>query len=157
MRKSINYGFIFFDFTKEDEMARGLTNFNPKEYVISIETNLDTEGSRRDLRSIYDYANEKLNGRKFLKCTRANYKADINEASFIYIGTPDAPEKDTFEQFINIFDSRPYINSLQDTNKQSYNRSLSLDEIYNYHFTLRPLNRNPSCCSQVFQARERVV
>ena len=124
-------------------MARGLTNFNPKEYVISIETNLDTEGSRRDLRSIYDYANEKLNGRKFLKCTRANYKADINEASFIYIGTPDAPEKDTFEQFINIFDSRPYINSSQDTNKQSYNRSLSLDEIYNYHFYIEAIKSKP--------------
>lgn len=135
--------YLFSIFTKEDEMARGLTNFNPKEYVISIETNLDTEGSRRDLRSIYDYANEKLNGRKFLKCTRANYKADINEASFIYIGTPDAPEKDTFEQFINIFDSRPYINSLQDTNKQSYNRSLSLDEIYNYHFYIEAIKSKP--------------
>lgn len=135
--------YLFSIFTKEDEMARGLTNFNPKEYVISIETNLDTESSRRDLRSIYDYANEKLNGRKFLKCTRANYKADINEASFIYIGTPDAPEKDTFEQFINIFDSRPYINSLQDTNKQSYNRSLSLDEIYNYHFYIEAIKSKP--------------
>lgn len=135
--------YLFSIFTKEDEMARGLTNFNPKEYVISIETNLDTECSRRDLRSIYDYANEKLNGRKFLKCTRANYKADINEASFIYIGTPDAPEKDTFEQFINIFDSRPYINSLQDTNKQSYNRSLSLDEIYNYHFYIEAIKSKP--------------
>jgi len=124
-------------------MARGLTNFNPKEYIISIETNLDTEGSRRDLRSIYDYANEKLNGRKFLKCTRSNYKADINEASFIYIGTPDAPEKDTFEQFINIFDSRPYINSLQDTNKQSYNRSLSLDKIYNNHFYIEAIKSKP--------------
>jgi hypothetical protein len=135
--------YLFSIFTKEDEMARGLTNFNPKEYVISIETNLDTEGSRRDLRSIYDYANEKLNGRKFLKCTRANYKADINEASFIYIGTPDTPEKDTFEQFINIFDSRPYINSLQDTNKQSYNRSLSLDEINNYHFYIEAIKSKP--------------
>ena len=135
--------YLFSIFKKEDEMARGLTNFNPKEYVISIETNLDTEGSRRDLRSIYDYANEKLNGRKYLKCTRANYKADINEASFIYIGTPDAPEKDTFEQFINIFDSRPYINSSQDTNKQSYNRSLSLDEIYNYHFYIEAIKSKP--------------
>ena len=135
--------YLFSIFTKEDEMGRGLTNFNPKDYVISIETNLDTEGSRRDLRSIYDYANEKLNGRKFLKCTRANYKADINEASFIYIGTPDAPEKDTFEQFINIFDSRPYINSLQDTNKQSYNRSLSLDEINNYHFYIEAIKSKP--------------
>lgn len=103
--------YLFSIFTKEDEMARGLDNFNPKEYIISIETNLDTEGSRRDLRSIYDYANEKLNGRKFLKCSHINYKADINQASFIYIGTPEAPEKETFESFINIFDSRPYLNS----------------------------------------------
>lgn len=103
--------YLFSIYTKEDEMARGLNNFNPKEYIISIETNLDTEGSRRDLRSIYDYANEKLNGRKFLKCSHTNYKADINQASFIYIGTPEAPEKETFESFINIFDSRPYLNS----------------------------------------------
>ena len=47
--------YLFSIFTKEDEMARGLNNFNPKEYIISIETNLDKEGSRRDLRSIYDY------------------------------------------------------------------------------------------------------
>ena len=98
-------------FTKEDEMARGLNNFNPKDYIISIETNLDVEGARRDLRSIYDYANENLNGEKFLKCTRANYSSDINEASFVYIGSEDNPEKATFENFINIFDSRPYINS----------------------------------------------
>lgn len=74
-----------------------MNNFNPKEYIISIETNLDTEGSRRDLRSIYDYANEKLGKRKFLKCSRTNYKADINQASFIYIGTPSNPDKTTLK------------------------------------------------------------
>lgn len=110
--------YLFSIFTKEDSMARGLDNFNPKEYIISIETNLDNEDSRRDLRSIYDYANEKLNGKKFLKCTRANYKAEINQASFIYIGTPEAPEKETFETFINIFDSRPYLNSINEVNSQ---------------------------------------
>lgn len=103
--------YLFSIFTKDDSMARGLDKFKPKEYVISIETNLDIEGSRRDLRSIYDYANEKLNGRKFLKCSRKNYKVDINEASLIYIGSPEHPYKDTFESFINIFDSRPYLNS----------------------------------------------
>lgn len=106
--------YLFSIFTKEDSMARGLENFNPKEYVISIETNLDIEGSRRDLRSIYDYANEKLNSRKFLKCSRNDYKVDINEASFIYIGSPELPYKDVFENFINIFDSRPYLNSTSD-------------------------------------------
>ena len=106
--------YLFSIFTKDDKMARGLDNFNPKEYIISIETNLDIEGSRRDLRSIYDYANEKLHGRKFLKCSRNNYKADINQASLIYIGSPDAPYKDTFNDFINIFDSRPYLNSTND-------------------------------------------
>lgn len=113
--------YLFSIFTKEDSMARGLNNFNPKEYIISIETNLDTETSRRDLRSIYDYANEKLNGRKFLKCSRANYKADINQASFIYIGSPDNPDKATFENFINIFDSRPYQNTTNNIEGQIIN------------------------------------
>ena len=110
--------YLFSIFTKEDEMARGLNNFNPKEYLISIETNLDFEDSRRDLRSIYEYANEKLKGRKFLKCSRENYNANINQASFIYIGTPDAPERETFENFIDIFDSRPYIDSKIDTSDE---------------------------------------
>ena len=111
--------YLFSIFTKDDNMAKGLNHFNPKEYIISIETNLDAEGSRRDLRSIYDYANEKLNGRKFLKCSRSNYKVDINQASFIYIGTPSTSEKETFEYFINIFDSRPYQNSINDVIAQS--------------------------------------
>lgn len=106
--------YLFSIFTKDDEMARGLDNFNPKEYIISIETNLDTEGARRDLRSIYDYANEKLNGAHFLKCSRSNYKADVNQASFIYIGSEKSPDTTTFENFINIFDSRPYLNSTND-------------------------------------------
>lgn len=106
--------YLFSIFTKEDDMARGLNKFNPKEYIISIETNLDIEGARRDLRSIYDYANEKLNGAHFLKCSRSNYKADINQASFIYIGTEENPDTNTFEHFINIFDSRPYLNSTND-------------------------------------------
>lgn len=106
--------YLFSIFTKEDEMARGLDKFNPKEYVISIETNLDNEDARRDLRSIYDYANDNLKGRKFLKCTRSNYKAEINQASFIYIGSDEKPDKTTFENFVNIFDSRPYLNSTND-------------------------------------------
>lgn len=110
--------YLFSIFTKEDAMARGLDKFNPKEYIISIETNLDIEGSRRDLRSIYDYANENLNGRKFLKCSRNNYKVDINEASFIHIGSPERPYKEAFENFINIFDSRPYLNSTSDIKEQ---------------------------------------
>lgn len=135
--------YLFSIFTKEDNMARGLNNFNPKEYIISIETNLDNEGSRRDLRSIYDYANEKLNGRKFLKCTRANYKADINQASFIYIGTPESPYKDTFENFINIFDSRPYINSTNDIERHLDSNQLPLPEIDNYNTFTNALRTKP--------------
>ena len=135
--------YLFSIFTKEDNMARGLNNFNPKEYIISIETNLDNEGSRRDLRSIYDYANERLNGRKFLKCTRANYKADINQASFIYIGTPESPEKDTFESFINFFDSRPYINSINEDNNHVVDTQLSLLGIDDYTIYITTLRTKP--------------
>jgi len=124
--------YLFSIFTKDDNMARGLNNFNPKEYIISIETNLDTEGARRDLRSIYDYANERLGKRKFLKCSRTNYKADINQASFIYIGTPSDPDKTTFENFINIFDSRPYQNSTNNVSKQMVNELKISSEYIKY-------------------------
>ena len=124
--------YLFSIFTKEDEMARGLNNFNPKEYIISIETNLDKEGSRRDLRSIYDYANDQLKGRKFLKCSRANYKADINQASFIYIGSQNHPEKDIFENFVNMFDSRPYLNSINEET-ENIKHAETLENIVNIY------------------------
>ena len=76
-------------------------------------------------KDIYDYANEKIGNRKFLKCSRNDYKADINQASFIYIGTPDNPYKEMFNNFINIFDSRPYLNS----STSSYNLSTSADNV----------------------------
>ena len=135
--------YLFSIFTKDDSMAKGLDNFNPKEYIISIETNLDNEGSRRDLRSIYDYANEKLNKRKYLKCTRSNYKADINQASFIYIGTQDNPEKETFENFINIFDSRPYLNSRNETSNQLEQFISSQIKDYNLNLYLTALRTKP--------------
>jgi len=136
--------YLFSIFTKEDDMAKGLDNFNPKEYIISIETNLDVEGSRRDLRSIYDYANKRINGRKYLKCSRANYKADINQASFIYIGSPNAPEKDTFESFINIFDSRPYLNSINENKSVVINNVLPLlSENSNLNLYLTALRTKP--------------
>ena len=135
--------YLFSIFTKDDVMAKGLNNFNPKEYIISIETNLDNEDSRRDLRSIYDYANVELNGKKFLKCTRANYKADINQASFIYIGTPEKPDKQTFENFINIFDSRPYINSTNRTNSFVIHDSLLESKESEYRLFLTAIHTKP--------------
>lgn len=135
--------YLFSIFTKDDEMAKGLNNFNPKEYIISIETNLDNEDSRRDLRSIYDYANVKLNGKKFLKCTRANYKADINQASFIYIGTPEKPDKQTFESFINIFDSRPYINSKNEASSQLLTSIIPTLEENDYSTYLTAIRTKP--------------
>ena len=134
--------YLFSIFTKEDNMAKGLDNFNPKDYIISLETNLDREGSRRDLRSIYDYANMKLEGRKYLKCSRSNYKADINQASFIYIGSQEKPDKETLNSFIKYFDSRPYINSTIDTGNFVDNY-VQLSESNDYHTYLLALRTKP--------------
>lgn len=124
--------FLFSIFTKEDEMARGLDRFNPKEYIISIETNLDVENSRRDLRSIYDYANERIGEKKILKCSNKNYKADINTATFVYIGTESNETKEYFNSFISVFDSRPYLNaSDSNTSNTSFiNIDIPLQVIY---------------------------
>ena len=124
--------FLFSIFTKEDEMARGLDQFNPKEYIISIETNLDVEYSRRDLRSIYDYANERIGEKKILKCSSKNYKADINTATFVYIGTESNETKEYFNSFISIFDSRPYLNASDSNNSNTsvINIDIPLQVIY---------------------------
>lgn len=124
--------FLFSIFTKEDEMARGLDQFNPKEYIISIETNLDVENSRRDLRSIYDYANERIGEKKILKCSSINYKADINTATFVYIGTESNETKEYFNSFISIFDSRPYLNASDSniSNTSFTNIDIPLQVIY---------------------------
>lgn len=113
--KEKNYRFFLFTiFSKSQSMAKGLNAFDPHEYIVSLETNLDNESSRRDLRSLYDFVQTYVgNGgtSKFIRCPKESHNAGINQASFIYIGSQNNREKKFFEEYITYFDNRPYMQS----------------------------------------------
>lgn len=92
-------------------MATGLTAFAPRNFIVSLETNLDNETSRRDLRSLYDYVQENLNGKDFIRCPRGSHNAGINQASFINIGGISNRITSVFENYVTYFDNRPYLES----------------------------------------------
>lgn len=121
--KEKNYRFFLFTiFSKSQSMAKGLNAFDPHEYIVSLETNLDNESSRRDLRSLYDFVQTYVgNGgtSKFIRCPKESHNAGINQASFIYIGSQNNREKKFFEEYITYFDNRPYMQSA-DTSAFNY-------------------------------------
>lgn len=129
--KENNYRFFLFTiFTQDDSMATGLTAFSPRNFIVSLETNLDNETSRRDLRSLYDYVQENLNGKDFIRCPRGCHNAGINQASFINIGDETHRIKEIFENYVTFFDNRPYLESKDITStttisaEEDYNESL---------------------------------
>lgn len=110
--------FLFTVFSKDLAMAKNIHNFDPHDFIVSIETNVDNETSRRDLRSLYDYLDNYIaqNGDvDYLRCTQGQHQSGIYQASFIRIkkGGIDTPE--TLKQYIKFFDNRPYMDSIDDT------------------------------------------
>lgn len=109
--------FLFTIFSKDLAMAKNIRNFNPYDFIVSIETNVDNETSRRDLRSLYDYLDDYIgkNGDvDYLRCTQGQHQSGIYQASFIRIknGGTDTPE--TLKEYIKFFDNRPYMDSVVD-------------------------------------------
>ena len=117
--KENNYRFFLFTiFTQDDSMATGLTAFAPRNFIVSLETNLDNEKSRRDLRSLYDYVQNNLNNKNFIRCPRGSHNAGINQASFINIGDKSNRITNVFENYVTFFDNRPYLES-KDINSET--------------------------------------
>ena len=56
--------FLFTIFSKDNAMAKNISNYDPHDYIVAIETNIDNETSRRDLRSMYDFLDEYIGAGK---------------------------------------------------------------------------------------------
>lgn len=123
--------FLFTIFTQDSSMATGLTAFDPHEFLVSLETNLDSETSRRDLRSLYDYVQEELNGKKvrdFIRCPQNKHNAGIKQASFIRIKEENVDKPDTLKKYVKYFDSRPYLESKEGVDGKLFEESDFFDE-----------------------------
>lgn len=109
--------FLLTIFSKENSMAKNIVNYDPHDYVLAIETNIDNETSRRDLRSMFDYLDSYLaKGKKgdFVRCANGCHQSGIYQGAFIKIRENGIDKPDTLVNYITFFDSRPYMNSITD-------------------------------------------
>ena len=107
--------FLFTIFSKDIAMAKNIDNYDPRDYIVAIETNIDHETSRRDLRSMFDFLDHYIdqNGESdFVRCSHGEHQSGIYQASFIKIREDGADITQAFLDYITYFDSRPYMNSV---------------------------------------------
>jgi len=124
--------FLLTIFSKENAMAKNIFNYDPHDYILAIETNIDNETSRRDLRSMFDYLDSYIaTGKesKFVRCANGCHQSGIYQAAFIKIRENGVEKPDALIDYITYFDSRPYMNSITDTFSQA--PKLDDDAIYN--------------------------
>ncbi|WP_312493109.1 hypothetical protein [Anaerosporobacter sp.] len=110
--------FLLTIFSKDNAMAKNINNFDPHDFIVAIETNVDNENSRRDLRSLYDYLDDyiKENGDvDYLRCTQGQHQSGIYQASFIRIKKDGIDTPIFLKNYITYFDNRPYMSSIDET------------------------------------------
>lgn len=106
--------FFFTIFSKESEMVKAITQYDPHEFLVSIETDVESENSRRDLRSMYGYLQEymQIHGEtEYIRCKQGDHNSGISQASFIKISDNGVPRTEEFIQYLKYFDNRPYMSS----------------------------------------------
>lgn len=123
--------FLLTIFSKDNAMAKNIVNYDPHDYILAIETNIDNETSRRDLRSMFDYLDSYIEEGKesnFVRCANGCHQSGIYQAAFIKIREDGVEKPDALINYITYFDSRPYMNSVANTesmeqeNATIYNR-----------------------------------
>ncbi len=111
--------FLLTIFSKDIAMARNINYFDPRDFIVAIETNVDYESSRRDLRSLYDYLDEYIKEHgdvDYLRCTQGQHHSGIYQASFIRIKKNGIDIPDILKNYITYFDNRPYMQSIGEEN-----------------------------------------
>lgn len=104
--------FLMTIFTQDLSMAKNFNNINPQEYVVSIESNLEGLNGRVDIRSMYDYLDAHPNF-DFIRCSAGSHSTSLSQASFIKIEDKGVVNKVEFENYLQHFDSRPYVKCIR--------------------------------------------
>lgn len=123
--------FLLTIFSKENAMAKNIVNYDPHDYILAIETNIDNETSRRDLRSMFDYLDAYIAKGKesnFVRCANGCHQSGVYQAAFIKIKENGVDKPDTLIDYITYFDSRPYMNSIVDVMSVEQKTD---DDVYN--------------------------
>ena len=84
--------FVFSIFSKDKSMAKNIKNYDPHQYLVSLETNIDNDSSRRDIRSMYNFLDKYVEENSevdYVRCAPGQHQSGIYQASFIRINSDD--------------------------------------------------------------------
>lgn len=99
--------FLMTIFAHDLSDAKNINNINPQEYIVSIESNLEGQNGRVDIRSMYDYL-DGMSGFNFVRCSMDMHNTSLSQASFIKVEDNGTVNISEFENYLLHFDSRPY-------------------------------------------------
>lgn len=126
--------FVFSIFSKDKSMAKNIKNYDPHQYLVSLETNIDNDSSRRDIRSMYNFLDKYVEENSevdYVRCAPGQHQSGIYQASFIRINSDDGSVlSKAFLDYLTYFDSRPYMGSLNKFNTD-YEKDTSCKLKYN--------------------------
>lgn len=127
--------FVFSIFSKDKSMAKNIKNYDPHQYLVSLETNIDNDSSRRDIRSMYNFLDKYVeeNGEvDYVRCAQGQHQSGIYQASFIRIDNGDGSASNkAFLDYLTYFDSRPYMSSLNKLDNEYYEKDELCEFKYN--------------------------
>ena len=98
-------------YSKDASYVTYMTNITLEEYIVSIETDMTNMSGRMDIRSLYEWLDTytATNGvQEYIRCNKDNHTCGIFQASFIHIQSGGTYYTTKFEEYVSIFDLRPY-------------------------------------------------
>lgn len=110
-RKEKKRFFCFTIYSKDAKYVTSMKQITPGEYIVSIETDMTSMSGRLDIRSLYEWLDTytATNGvQEYIRCDKGNHACGIFQASFIRIQNGGIYLKTYFEEYVSIFDLRPY-------------------------------------------------
>lgn len=110
-RKEKKRFFCLTIYSKPSSYVTYMTNIKLDEYIVSIETDMTNMSGRMDIRSIYEWLDTytAANGvQEYTRCNKDDHACGIFQASFIRIQNGGTYYKVKFEEYVRIFDLRPY-------------------------------------------------
>lgn len=104
--------FLLTIYSKEEKHVSYLKHIDPSEYIVSIETDISSLSGRMDIRSMYEWLDNKVAESpkpiKYIRCNNGDHACSIYQASFLRISDRDAVISAEIINYLSIFDMRPY-------------------------------------------------
>jgi len=98
-------------YSKDPSYVAYMTHINPAEFILSIETDMTDITGRMDIRSLYEWLDDYSSTHaipEYIRCDKDNHSCGIYQASFIRIDNAGSSLVQATENYLSIFDMRPY-------------------------------------------------